>query len=123
WGSDLLWGGRTETFRPALRSVLAHCDYYRATCHRDVALARAFGFRGRALGCWPSPGGLDLGHVRRFAVGPPSSRRAIVVKGQLSANSRGDVALDAVERCADVLGGWELVGHTMHPDVAARAES
>lgn len=109
WGSDVSWWGRLPMRGPLIRSVLGSCDYYGAECHRDVALARAFGLRGQVVGVWPVAGGIDVTHAEVLrAPGPTSARRTIAMKGATGAIGCGDVALEAVERCRDLLDGWEL---------------
>lgn len=116
WGSDILWYGRSRRCAPQIREVLGACDYYGAECHRDVALARAFGLRGEVVGVWPVAGGVDLTRVASLrAPGPTSCRRAIAVKGVAGGSGQGSIALAAIERCADLLAGWELCGYKMHP--------
>lgn len=124
WGSDLLWNGRSPAVATRLRRLLRDCDYYAAECHRDVALARAFGFRGEIVGVWPVAGGIDADRASVLrSPGPPSARRAIALKGVAGSYGRVDVALRAIERCGDQLGGWELCGYQMDPDVAAEARA
>lgn len=122
WGSDILWYGRQRTYVPRIRAVMEGCDWFCAECHRDVALARAFGFRGQVVGVWPVAGGVDLAHAERLrAPGPPSQRRAIALKGAVSANGQGQRALEAIVRNADLLDGWELCGYQMNHLLAERA--
>jgi hypothetical protein len=122
WGSDILWYGRDASYAPRIRAVMEGCDWFCAECHRDVALARAFGFRGRVVGVWPVAGGVDLAHAERLrAPGPPSARRAIALKGAVSANGQGQLALEAITRNADLLDGWELCGYQMNHELAERA--
>jgi hypothetical protein len=123
WGSDLLVARDSPVYRPGVRSVLSHCGYYRCVCHRDVALARAFGFRGRVIGIWPTPGGFDLDSLDPDVLArPPSTRRAVVLKGAVTANTRGHVGFEAIERCADLLTGWEIAIYDAHPDVEEHAK-
>lgn len=122
WGSDILRFGRDATYVPRIRSVLGACDGYGSECHRDVALARAFGFRGRVVGVWPVTGGIDLAHTARLrAPGPPSARRAIAFKGVEQMFGRARVGLAALARCRDLLAGWELCGYQMDTEVDERA--
>lgn len=124
WGSDILWWGRDPVFIGTLRSVLSTCDYYGAECHRDVALARAFGLRGRVVGVWPVAGGIDVEHATRLRTpGPTSARRALAVKGAVSWSGQGRLAYEAVERCADLLGGWEVCGYQMPSELGERYEA
>jgi glycosyltransferase involved in cell wall biosynthesis len=121
WGSDIVWWGRDPGYIQRLRRVLVSCDYFAADCHRDVALARALGLRGRVVGVWPVTGGLDPDQVQRLRrPGPTSERRAVTINGNVSTIGRGDVAYAAVERCADLLAGWEVGGYQMDADLEAR---
>jgi hypothetical protein len=121
WGSDIRWYGADPARRPRIRSILGACNYYSAECHRDVALARAFGFRGTVIGVWAVTGGIDIEHATPLrAAGPTSSRRAIAVKGAQSWVGQAQNAMTAIERCCDLLSGWEVCGHQMHPDSELR---
>jgi len=115
WGSDILWYSRDPGRVPLIRAILSSCGYYGAECHRDVALARAFGLRGKVIGVWPVAGGIDIERVSGLRVsGPPSKRRAIAVKGGVSDIGQGGLAVRAIERCADLLDGWEVGGYQVH---------
>ena len=116
WGSDIYWFGRQPPYVSTIRAVVRACDYYCAECHRDVALARAFGLQGRVIGVWPVAGGLDLDHAGTLrAPGPTSSRRAIAVKGVVNSYGQGELAFAALQRCADLIGGWELCIYQLDP--------
>jgi hypothetical protein len=121
WGSDIAFFRNDPARVARIRSILGACDYYSAECHRDVALARAFGLRGTVIGVWPVTGGIDIDHAATLrAAGPTSARRAIAVKGAQSWVGQAQHALTAVERCADLLHGWEVCGYQLHPDSEAR---
>jgi glycosyltransferase involved in cell wall biosynthesis len=121
WGSDILWWGRHRDQVRGIIDVLSTCDYYGAECHRDIALGRAFGFRGKVVGVWPVAGGVDLGHAATLrAPGPTSARRAISVKGAVSDVGRGEVAFEAITRCIDLVEGWEICSYQMHPSLSPR---
>ncbi len=124
WGSDIFWFGRDPFFRRTIRDVLSYCDYYGAECHRDIGLARAFGLRGRVIGVWPVPGGIDAAHTASLrTAGPTSARRTIAVKGSVSNIGQGEVAFAAIERCADLLHGWEVGGYLVATDLGGRYEA
>jgi hypothetical protein len=121
WGSDIFWFGRSRLSIPTIRSVVGSCDYYNAECHRDVALARAFGLRGQVVGVWPVPGGIDLARAEQLRVpGPTSSRRTIAVKGGHGNYGQGHLAFQAIARCADLLEGWEICTYQANSEVARR---
>ncbi len=121
WGSDIVWFGRNRMSIETIRSVVRSCDYYSAECHRDVALARAFGLRGKVVGLWPATGGIDLSHVEKLRLsGNTSSRRTIAVKGVTGSYGQGHLAFQAVARCADLLEGWEICTYQADPEVARR---
>lgn len=110
WGSDVLIYGRMKEHEARIREVLTNCDFYSCECHRDVELAREFGFQGRVLPVFPNTGGFDLnklGDLRRRA--KPSQRRGIMVKGNQGWAGRALVALRAIERCASVLRDFEIM--------------
>ncbi|TRZ89742.1 MAG: hypothetical protein D4R88_04895, partial [Methanosarcinales archaeon] len=46
WGSDIFLFGRLQAHKDKICDVLSHCDFYSCECHRDVNLAKSFGFKG-----------------------------------------------------------------------------
>ncbi len=123
WGSDIFLFGRLESHREKIREVLASCDYYACECHRDVDLARQFGFRGQVFPVLPNTGGLDLERMSRLrAPGPTSARRLVMLKGYQGWAGRALVGLRAIELCADVLRGYTVAVYLASPEVEIAAE-
>jgi Glycosyl transferases group 1/Glycosyl transferase 4-like len=123
WGSDIYYFGRQPSHRSRIAEVLAHCDYYSCECERDVGLARELGLRGRVLPVLPNGGGFDLEALSRLrSRQPTSARRLVMMKGYQSFAGRALVALSALERCVDVLRGYELVIYSATQDVAEAAQ-
>ena len=119
WGSDIAMYARHPHYVDRVVSVMKAIDYFGAECHRDVALARALGFRGSAVGVWPVIGGLDLELVDRLAApGPVSARRSIAVKGVHGAIPRGAVALEALRLAGSHLEGYEVATYQTNTRLA-----
>ena len=123
WGSDIYLFGRLRDHERKIREVLESCDFYACECRRDLALAQRFGLRGRPLPILPNGGGFDLDAAARLrSDGPTSRRRTIMLKGYQNWAGRALVALRALERCAELLRGYELVIHSPSPDVELAAQ-
>lgn len=123
WGSDIYLFGRLPEHAPKIREVLSSCDYYSCECLRDVSLAKSFGLRGKVLPVFPNTGGFDMDLVARLrSPGPVSARRSILLKGYQHWAGRALVGLAALERCRDLLSGYEVVLYSATPDVAIAAE-
>jgi len=123
WGSDIYLYGRLAEHAPKIREVLAWCDYYSCECLRDVSLAKSFGFAGTVLPVFPNAGGFDLEEVARLRQpGSASARRAIMLKGYQHWGGRALTGLRALERCADLLDGYEVWIYSATPDVTVAAE-
>jgi hypothetical protein len=123
WGSDIYLYGRLAEHAPKIRDVLAGCDYYSCECLLDVSLAKSFGFAGTVLPVFPNAGGFDLAEVACLRQpGSASARRAIMLKGYQHWGGRALTGLRALERCADLLGGYEVWIYSATPDVAVAAE-
>lgn len=123
WGSDIYLFGRLSEHEPKIREVLSECDYYSCECHRDIGLAREYGLKGEELPVFPNTGGFDLeGLFRLRAPGPPSARRLIVLKGYQHWAGRALVGLRALERCADLLKGYEVAIFSASSEVMIAAE-
>ena len=123
WGSDIYLFGRLPAHKRQIAGVLTECDYYSCECHRDVSLAREFGLRGEVLPVLPNAGGYDLEEAARLrAPGPISARRFIMLKGYQSWAGRALVGLRALERCVDLLSGYQVVIFSANDDVRLAAE-
>ncbi|MBA4369089.1 MAG: hypothetical protein C0403_15785 [Desulfobacterium sp.] len=109
YGSDIYLFGRLPEHKQKISEVLTTCDFYSCECKRDVELAKKMGFSGKILPVFPNSGGLDLKTISRFKQnGKTSDRRNITIKGYQGWAGRALVGLRALERCADILSGYEI---------------
>jgi glycosyltransferase involved in cell wall biosynthesis len=123
WGSDIYLFGRLPEHAERIRKILSSCDYYHCECHRDVALARSFGFKGETLPVFPVTGGFDLQQMSSYrSPGKTSSRRLIALKGIQHWAGRALTGLRAIELCADLLEGYNVCVYMAHPDVRIASE-
>jgi len=122
WGSDIFLFGRLQSHSKKIREVLSQCDYYSCECQRDVNLAHSFGFEGELLPVFPNTGGFDLSVLKSLRQNRTSTRRLIMLKGYQNWAGRALVGLRALERCADLLQGFEVCIYSARPDVVLAAE-
>ena len=125
WGSDIYLFGRLSEHQEKIRAVMSACDYYHTECHRDVRLAKEFGFKGEVLPVLPVAGGFDIESIRKFRQpGPTSARRLIVLKGNQGWVYRALVGLRAIELCADLLleKGYRVAIYLASPDTQMAAK-
>lgn len=122
WGSDIFLFGRLAAHCNTIREVLSYCNYYSCECQRDVELARSFGFNGTTLPVFPNTGGFNLNDVSRFRKEKTSDRRLIMLKGYQNWAGRALVGLRALERCAELLTGYEIAIYSGGPEVDIAAE-
>ena len=123
WGSDISLFGRLEAHKERLREVLSSCDYLCCDCRRDISPAVSLGFKGVVLPVMPGGGGLDMEMCARSRQpGRVSERRIIMLKGYQGWSGRALVGLRALERCADVLKGFEVFLYSASPEVLIAAE-
>ncbi len=123
WGSDIYLFGRLKEHEQRIRDVLTSCDFYSCECHRDLVLARKFGYTGKSLPVFPNTGGFELeklGGLR--SVGKTSARRTIMLKGYQGWAGRALVALRALELCKDALTGYTVYLYSASADVHISAE-
>lgn len=111
WGSDIFLFGRLPHQKPLIRRVMENCDYYSCECQRDIGLAQQFGFKGKAFEPYPNTGGFkpQLMDEYRKEAGLTSTRKVIMVKGYQGWAGRALVAIRALERCADIIGNYNVV--------------
>jgi glycosyltransferase involved in cell wall biosynthesis len=123
WGSDIYLFGRLSEHEPKIRDVLSECDYYSCECQRDVELAKKYGFKGKVLSVSPNSGGFELKTISRLRQpGQVSERRCIMLKGYQHWAGRALVGLRALERCVDMLEGYEVVIYSASEDTILAAE-
>jgi hypothetical protein len=123
WGSDLYFYRHLPDHRAMIERLLGAIDFYSCECRRDVDIARELGLAAPALPVFPNTGGFDLQEIGRCNSGPPSRRRLLMVKGYQHFAGRAMTALDAVERCRDLLAGYELVVFSASYDVRDRVDA
>lgn len=110
WGSDIFYFGRFDDHRAQIQRLLRAIDYYSCECHRDITIAREFGYSGPVLPVLPNSGGFDLKHVAELrSPDPPSRRKLIMVKGYQHFAGRAMTALRVLERIADRLKDYQIV--------------
>lgn len=123
WGIDLHFYGKLEAHKKQIREVLSSIDCFIYEGDRDKRLAIEQGFDGQLVFITPVGGGYDLESflaLRRLKL--PSERKIILVKGYQNEVRRALVALRALERCADILSGYDIVIYSASPDVVVKAE-
>jgi glycosyltransferase involved in cell wall biosynthesis len=125
WGSDIYFFRRDKDHERKIRELLEACDYYSSECQRDIVLAEKMGFRGRYLPVIPNGGGYDVRAMRAYSQeGRPSDRRIVIVKGYQGWAGRALVALEAVESCAELLQGYEVVVYSgTSPEVKTKVQN
>jgi glycosyltransferase involved in cell wall biosynthesis len=124
WGSDLYLFGRLQKHEPRIRKVLEKCNYFLCENNRDIALAKHHGYKGKVLPISLHAGGFNVDFVSSLRQsGKISERRSIMLKGYQGWSGRGLVGLRALERCADLLSGYEILLYMVYSeDVLIKAE-
>jgi glycosyltransferase involved in cell wall biosynthesis len=123
WGSDIYLFGRLSEHEPKIRAVLESSDFYSCECKRDVGIAKEYGFKGKVLPVFPNTGGFDLEAVSKLRSDiVVSERKKIMLKGYQGWVGRALVGLRALERCADILAGYEVVIYSASKAVLIAAE-
>lgn len=122
WGSDIFFYKNDPAHLEIIRDLLSNADYYSCECHRDVKIAKELGYKGTILPVIPNTGGLDTKFARNLREKiNTSSRKLIMVKGYQSFAGRALVALDAIEKCASLLGDYKIIVYSaMTQDVQDR---
>jgi len=125
WGSDIYLYGPLSEHVAKIKGILAACDYYASECHRDIGLAREYGFTKTTLPVLPVAGGFQLEYLKQYRQpGPTSARRVIALKGYQHWAGRALVGLRALEQCADQIkaGGYSVAVYSADYDVRIAAE-
>ncbi len=122
WGSDIFYFGRQEQHQKQIERLLQQIDFYSCECHRDIALARAFGYRGPVLTVLPNTGGFDLSYIAKLQSGiPPSRRKRIMVKGYEHFAGRALRSLGILESLTHELKDYEIILYSGGHEPISRA--
>ena len=108
WGSDIFWFQQFSTHRKRLRRLLTGLDFYSAECHRDLALATKYGFKGQFMEVFPNAGGFEHSQLNRNLT-KTSDREIILIKGYQSFVGRAIMALEAVSSISKDLSTYKFV--------------
>lgn len=125
WGSDIYLYGPLAGHVEKIKGILAACDYYACECHRDVTLAREYGFTKTALPVLPIAGGFQLDRLAQYRqAGPISARKVITLKGYQHWAGRALVGLRALELCSDQIKarGYRVVIYLAEEPLKIAAE-
>ncbi len=124
WGSDIFYFQHFPQHLNKIKELLRKCDYLIPDCRRDEALAREYGFAGIVPFILPGAGGYPIERMRRLmSPGSVSARRVIMLKGYQGWAGRALTALDALEACADLLEGYEIVIYAASRAVVQKAQA
>jgi hypothetical protein len=123
WGSDIYHFGHDPSHKAEIKRLLSQIDFYACECHRDILLARDFGYRRPVLPILPNTGGFDLDHIDALRSElPPSRRRRIMVKGYQHFAGRALTTLDALVGLAEPLRSYEIVLYSISSEPLHRAQ-
>ena len=123
WGSDIYWFKRFPRHLVRIKRLLQLADAYSSECYRDLRIARELGFAGYELPVIPNAGGLPSYELSlRAREQPPSTRNIVLVKGYDRFVGLAQIALDAVELCADSLGAYTIIVYSASERVQRRVD-
>jgi glycosyltransferase involved in cell wall biosynthesis len=108
WGSDIFWFQQFSTHRKRLIGLLSGLDFYSAECHRDLALATKYGFKGQFMEVFPNAGGFEHSQLNRN-LAKTSDREIILIKGYQSFVGRAIMALEAISSISKDLATYKFV--------------
>jgi hypothetical protein len=124
WGSDIFHFRQFPEHLEKIKKVLANCNYLLPDCARDEVLARELGFTGVVPLIVPGAGGYPISKMRLLIKeNAVSKRRLIMLKGYQGWAGRALIALEALEACADILKGYEIVVYLASPSVIQKVKS
>lgn len=123
WGSDIYYYRQLEGHRQQISRLLRSLDYYSCECVRDVGMARELGLAAPVLPVMPNTGGFNIEAAGRVGSAHlPSKRKLIMVKGYQHFAGRAMVALEAIERCAEELKGYQVIVYAGSPEIHGRID-
>lgn len=111
WGSDIQIFGKMKEHQNLIKAVLSQANFYSCECHRDIELAKNFGFKGEFMPVYPNSGGFKMKIIEqmRSSTIKTSERKYILIKGYNGWAGRSLVAIRAIGRCADILTNYKIL--------------
>lgn len=117
WGSDLdVYARLSKGTCAEVKNILHNVDVYIAECHRDLRLAKEFGYENAFGGFFPAFGGVPREVIESAKKNfiPPSKRKKIFLKGRDNTYGedpigRAMLAINAFDECSDLLSDFEIV--------------
>lgn len=119
WGIDLHYYERFESHKKMIKELMSYVDIFLPEGKRDAKLAKKYGFTGKVFQIPTVAGGFDIKSLPATCV--PSQRKTVIVKGYQNEIRKALVAMEAIERSADILIDYEILVYSASPDVAIRA--
>ncbi|MDH4129875.1 MAG: glycosyltransferase family 4 protein, partial [Spirochaetota bacterium] len=117
WGSDIFLFGRLKEHQEKINALLLACDSLSLESQRDIELAKHYGFKGKDFPPFPQTCGF---HLKKISIirekKITSERKYIMLKGYQGWAGRSLVGLRALERCADIIQGYQIILFSAHTD-------
>ena len=108
YGSDIFWFQQFPKHLAKIKKVLSRANRYSAECHRDVDLAKKYGFKGEVMPVFPNAGGFDS-EIYLTAGVLHHTRKLILVKGYTGWAGRATVIIEALSLIKNQLRESEIL--------------
>jgi glycosyltransferase involved in cell wall biosynthesis len=108
YGSDIYWFQQFPKHLAKIKKLLARADRYSAECHRDVELAKKYGFTGEVMPVFPNAGGFTEEQLIR-PLTPTAERKVIAIKGYEGWVGRASVAVEALYSLTNELAEYKII--------------
>lgn len=108
WGSDLYYFQNEPKYLNDIKEVLPRVNYLFTDCHRDVDIAKNYGFNGNVLGVYPGGGGFDFNEADNY-IKPILDRKTILIKGYQGRSGRAIQVLKGLELISEDLKTFSIV--------------
>lgn len=119
WGSDIHLHQSNKGQLSKIKEVLPNIDYFFTDNHRDVKLARQFGYQKEETYVFPGGGGYKLEDYKEV-IKPVEERNMILIKGYHHWAGRALPVLEALELIKDELKDHDVYVYAAHPIVVTK---
>lgn len=121
WGNDLFAYQNQPSHKKRITDVMNQLDFFFADTHRDIELAKKFGYKKKFSVVFPGGGGYEIKSYKPY-IKPVEERKSVIIKGYQHNYGRALHILNALELIIDKIKDQNIYVYSAHQVVVDKIE-